>query len=267
MDLGSKVLSFSAQQGIFQLFLYTHPKNKYIFIQWGVYPIIEVSNVVVFMENSKIAISKYCSELTKLKQVGKKIGSIVMNANPFTLGHRALVEYAANTCDWVHIFVVKENASIFSYCERYLLIKEGLDDIQNITIHSGSSYIISNATFPGYFFEDKALINRGWAKTDLLLFRQYIGPALEITHRFVGTEPLDATTNYYNNEMKKCLEDDSLFSPKIKIIEIPRLCIDGQPISATKVRKLISEKQFLKIASIVPPTTFKFILDKFKSDI
>jgi [citrate (pro-3S)-lyase] ligase len=47
------------------------------------------------------------------RQPGRKIGAIVMNANPFTLGHRWLVEQAARQCDWLHLFVVKEDASCF----------------------------------------------------------------------------------------------------------------------------------------------------------
>ena len=35
-----------------------------------------------------------------------KIGCIVMNANPFTNGHRYLIQQAAAQCDWLHLFLV-----------------------------------------------------------------------------------------------------------------------------------------------------------------
>jgi [citrate (pro-3S)-lyase] ligase len=38
-----------------------------------------------------------------------------MNANPFTLGHRHLVEQAAARCDALHLFVVREDASFFPF--------------------------------------------------------------------------------------------------------------------------------------------------------
>ncbi|EFA28598.1 ABC transporter, ATP-binding protein, partial [Haemophilus influenzae HK1212] len=38
-------------------------------------------------------------------------GSIVMNANPFTLGHRYLIEQALQQCDHLHLFIVGEDAS------------------------------------------------------------------------------------------------------------------------------------------------------------
>lgn len=263
LELGTMIIKLAAQRDIFQLFLYTFPKNKPIFTSWGFYPLVEVNDTVTFMENSKTDIIHYCEQLSLSKQSGKKIGSIVMNANPFTLGHKALAEKAAKECDWVHIFVVKEDASLFTYKERFSLISEGLSGIKNITLHEGSAYIISKATFPGYFLKDKALINYGWAATDLLLFRNYIAPSLGITHRFVGTEPFDITTKNYNDEMKKWLEGSSSY-PIIKVIEIPRVIIDNVPVSASRVRQLIETKDFKKIANITPSTTLDLILKKFK---
>ncbi len=48
-----------------------------------------------------------------------------MNANPFTLGHRYLIEQAAKACDWLHLFVVKEDTSRFPYKVRLNLIEAG----------------------------------------------------------------------------------------------------------------------------------------------
>ncbi len=78
-----------------------------------------------------------------------------MNANPFTLGHQFLVEKAAKECDWLHLFVVQEEGSEFSFFDRFEMIKAGTRHIDNITIHPGSKYIISRATFPTYFIKDQ----------------------------------------------------------------------------------------------------------------
>ncbi|MCP6368345.1 adenylyltransferase/cytidyltransferase family protein, partial [Klebsiella pneumoniae] len=75
----------------------------------------------VLMENSRERLTRYCRQLAMYRQPGRKIGAIVMNANPFTLGHRWLVEHAASQCDWLHLFVVKEDASCFSYHDRFKL--------------------------------------------------------------------------------------------------------------------------------------------------
>lgn len=54
------------------------------------------------------------------------VGSIVMNCNPFTLGHRYLIEYASKYVDYLYIFVVEEDKSFFPFSDRIDLIKKGL---------------------------------------------------------------------------------------------------------------------------------------------
>lgn len=112
------------------------------------------------MENSRERLTRYCRQLAMYRQPGRKIGAIVMNANPFSLGHRWLVEQAASQCDWLHLFVVKEDASCFSYHDRFKLIEQGITGIDKVTLHPGSAYLISRATFPGYFLKEQ-----GWLMT------------------------------------------------------------------------------------------------------
>lgn len=106
------------------------------------------------------------------RQPGRKIGAIVMNANPFTLGHRWLVEQAASQCDWLHLFVVKEDASCFSYHDRFKLIEQGITGIDKVTLHPGSAYLISRATFPGYFLKEQGVVDDCHSQIDLQLFRE-----------------------------------------------------------------------------------------------
>ena len=68
-----------------------------------------------------------------------------MNANPFTFGHQYLVRLAASQCDWLHVFVVREDVSQFSYRDRYALVKAGVAGIPNLTLHHGSEYMVSRA--------------------------------------------------------------------------------------------------------------------------
>lgn len=53
------------------------------------------------------------------------IGSIVMNCNPFTLGHRYLVEEASRQSDLLYIFVVEEDKSDFPFEDRFNMVKAG----------------------------------------------------------------------------------------------------------------------------------------------
>ena len=61
-----------------------------------------------------------------------KIGCIVMNCNPFTLGHRYLIEYASKRVDYLYVFVVEEDRSIFSFEDRFHLVSEGVGGGANV---------------------------------------------------------------------------------------------------------------------------------------
>jgi [citrate (pro-3S)-lyase] ligase len=263
LRLASEVIKLVAERGQFHLFLYSPPHNIQFFRGWGFYPLVEVPQLVVLMENGPVAMKSYCDKLRQQRRPGQKIGGIVLNANPFTLGHRYLVETAARECDWLHVFVVREDASLFSYADRFELLAEGIKDIQNLSLHQGSDYIISRATFPGYFLKEKATIDHSWAAIDLLLFREYIAPALGITDRYVGAEPFDPVTNQYNRDMKTWLEQATSGAPPVTVVEVPRAAIRGTPISATEVRRLLAKRDFSRIKKMVPATTLQFLETKF----
>jgi len=259
LRLGSETVALAAQRGYFHLFVYSPPHNRELFRGWGFYPVVEVPGLVLLMENSPIAITRYCESLRLQRRPGSQTGCIVLNANPFTLGHRFLIETAASECDWLHVFIVGEDASAFSYTDRFSLVAEGVKSIGRLTLHEGSDYIISRATFPGYFLKEKETIDRSWAGIDLLLFRECIGPGLGITHRYVGTEPLDPVTNKYNAEMKYWLQDAPSRASTITVVEVPRISVNGAPISASRVRRLLSPSDFEAIKHLVPETTLHFL--------
>lgn len=108
-----------------------------------------------------------------------------MNANPFTLGHRYLVEQACKENDWLHLFMVSEDASYFPYAVRKRLIKEGTADLKNIIYHDSGPYIISSATFPSYFQKDDLAVIESHANLDLAIFVK-IAERLGIKARYVG---------------------------------------------------------------------------------
>jgi len=183
------------------------------------------------------------------------IGSIVMNCNPFTLGHRFLIEEAKKGCDFLYIFVVEEDKSFFSFEDRLMLVKDGTNDLENVKVLRGGSFIISSMTLPEYFVKESqrdVVIN---ASKDFGIFAESIAPVLNISKRFVGEEPLDPITNQYNSAML-----DVLPRSGIEAVEIPRKPkSDGTPISASLVRKLLKDKDFEAISQIVPKTTLDYL--------
>lgn len=186
------------------------------------------------------------------------IGAIVMNCNPFTLGHRYLIEQASSQCDYLVIFVVQEDKSNFPFADRIRLVREGVADISNvITIPSGR-FIISSLTFSDYFNKSELQERVVDTSMDVLLFAREIAPYLHITKRFAGEEPFDNVTRQYNESMKKILPEYG-----IKFVEIPRKCIGDEVISASYVRKLLNEKKYETIRKLVPDTTFCYLQREF----
>lgn len=246
----AEVENLALQQGHFHLFLCTRPCNEARFAHSGFWPLARSGNNAVLMENTPQGISRYCRQLAQLRQPGSMIGAIVMNANPFTLGHRHLVEQAANACDWLHLFVVREEASFFPFRERLAMVSAGVAHLSNVTVHEGSRYIISRATFPAYFLKETGKVQQAWSEIDVQIFRNYIVPALGITHRFVGSEPFCDITRQYNDTLHRVLTDT------VAVVELPRIKAAGSAISASEVRRLLQTEQFSRIREIVPDTTF-----------
>ncbi|MCW8353797.1 [citrate (pro-3S)-lyase] ligase [Citrobacter portucalensis] len=259
LRLLSEVINLAYRQGVDHLFLYTKPANVPVFEGAGFRPLVTVPGQVTMMENAPRGLASYCDGLALLRQPGNKIGSIVMNANPFTLGHLYLINQALSRCDWLHLFVVKQDASRFTYADRLRLIRAGIDGLERITVHPGSDYTISKATFPSYFLKEQGLVDECATALDLLLFRQSIATSLGINLRFAGTEPLDLVTAKYNRDMEYWLSSAEISAPVIQFEELPRIEVDGAPISASRVRKFLDEDNFTSIAKLVPASTLEFL--------
>ena len=190
-------------------------------------------------------------------------GSIVMNCNPFTLGHRYLIEYAASKVDFLYIFVVEENRSYFDFKDRYELVKKGTEDIHNVVVLPSGNFIISATTFPGYFYKSSLKEARIDCSNDLNVFAEYIAPALNIKVRFAGEEPLDPVTKQYNEGMAEILPLHG-----IKFCEIPRKKDDEGVgvISASRVRKCLEEGKLEELDNLVPQTTYNYLVERYKRE-
>ncbi|PLR52540.1 [citrate (pro-3S)-lyase] ligase [Chimaeribacter arupi] len=259
LTLMTELITLAFERGRPELFLFTKPENHTLFAAAGFFPLAEVPGYLVLMENSPDRLRRHCGQLRRQRQPGQRIGAIVMNANPFTLGHRWLVEQAAARCDWLHLLVVQEDASQFRYADRYPLIAQGTHGIRNLTLHPGSAYVISRATFPGYFLKDQGVVDICHSQIDLQLFRRYLAPALGITHRFVGTEPFCPLTAAYNRRMQTLLTAPDGLWPTVEVVELPRLEINGAPVSASRVRALLAAGDWNAVAALVPPATLAFL--------
>lgn len=236
------------------LFLFTKPENESVFADLNFHTIEKVENSAILMENRKNGLKNYLNKLSESRVEGEKIASIVMNCNPFTNGHLYLIEKTAKENDFVHIFILDENRSLFPTDVRIDLVKKGTAHLKNIKVHHSGQYIISAATFPSYFLKDSKKIIDAHGKMDLALFSEKIAPALGINRRYVGDEPLCPVTNHYNQLMKEILPRAG-----IELIVIPRKEQDSQVISASRVRELIKSDNYDEIGKIVPPSTLSYL--------
>ncbi|MBR0240311.1 MAG: triphosphoribosyl-dephospho-CoA synthase [Bacteroidales bacterium] len=183
-------------------------------------------------------------------------GIIVMNANPFTLGHRYLAEQAAGRCERLYVLVVREEASRFPFEERFAMVQAGLADIPNVVVCDGGTDVISRSVFPTYFLKDLSDAAPTQMALDLDLFCRSVAPSYGATMRFVGSEPTDALTAEYNRMMKEILP-----ARGIEVVEIPRLEADGSPVSASTVRELLDcSGTAVRVSRLVPTTTLPYLL-------
>lgn len=284
----SHLIAHANEEGHSNVKLFTKPKNRQLFESLSFRLLAEAPEAVL-METGIGGISNTVEQLEKIKEEGEVCkennqeckkeektnlnittpqhlnpspsqplttttplrGVVVMNCNPFTLGHRYLIEQAAKQVERLFVMVVREDCSLFAYAERKAMVEQGVAHLKNVTVIDGSEYAISQATFPTYFLKRLADAADTQMLLDLDLFRRHIAPALGATVRFVGTEPTDQLTRRYNQLMHEVLAD---------VREIVRLEKEGNAVSASRVRKAMEQGDMSTIRQLVPPTTLPYII-------
>lgn len=284
----SHLIAHANEEGHSNVMLFTKPKNRQLFESLSFRLLAEAPEAVL-METGIGGINNTVEQLKKIKEEGEVCkennqeckkeektnlnittpqylnpstpqplitttplrGVVVMNCNPFTLGHRYLIEQAAKQVERLFVMVVREDCSLFSYAERKAMVEQGVAHLKNVTVIDGSEYAISQATFPTYFLKRLDDAADTQMLLDLDLFRRHIAPALGATVRFVGTEPTDRLTRRYNQLMHEVLAD---------VREIVRLEKEGNAVSASRVRKAMEQGDMSTIRQLVPPTTLPYII-------
>lgn len=286
--LVSHLISHANQEGYGCIKLFTKPKNRQLFESLSFRLLADAPEAILMetgiggISNTVEALKKIKEESEKYKEYNKECkedskecrentsylttsppqhlnttmqptGCIVMNCNPFTLGHRYLVESASRMVEHLFVIVVREDRSAFSYQERMAMVTAGTADLKNVTVCDGNEYAISNTTFPTYFLKRLDDAADTQMLLDLDLFRRHIAPALGAEVRFVGTEPTDELTRRYNELMMKSLGKDH-------VVQIPRLENGGVAVSASRVRRAMDSNSLKEAAQLVPPTTLPYII-------
>lgn len=250
-------------EGYYHSMVFTKLSNKELFRGMG-YKEVAYTDKVILMEMGNKSIAKTLEKIIEKYSIdtSKKRAMLVMNCNPFTLGHQYLIEKVAYENEEVLVFVVEEDKSVFPFKIRYELVQKGTAHLNNVKVIPGTEYIISSATFPNYFLrkEDDLLIE--YTKLDASVCGEQFGKILNINRRYVGDEPYCNITNTYNNTLKEML-------PKygMEVIIVPRKESENRVISASYVRELLKNEKYEEIKKIVPPTTYEFLISEAGKEI
>lgn len=278
--LVSRLIAIAREEGRESVKVFTKPENEGIFKSLG-FALIASSPNAILMENGRGGLPEYRKYLASLARPGRN-GAIVMNANPFTKGHRYLVEQAASLVDNLYVIVVREDRSRFPYAERKAMIEVGCAGLDNVVVCEGSDYAISAATFPTYFLKKLDDATDTQIALDLDLFVNHIAKPLGVTVRFAGSEPEDALTRRYNELMAEILPGTSVAvvrqaahqpDPELvkgsalrqarrpmDFVEIPRLEQKGKPLSATSLRRALDKGGFKEAMEYIPKSTVPYLV-------
>jgi [citrate (pro-3S)-lyase] ligase len=251
----SHLVHAAGQRGRYHYFIYTKPTAAHLFSALGFSEIARTEPYAALLESGIGSIAEYCRELAAMVKVlphGPR-AALVVNCNPFTLGHEAVIAKAAKENAAVVVMVVEEDRSLFPFAARLKLVREGLSGYDNILVLPGGKYIVSAATFPGYFTRGEETVV-AQTRLDATIFAKYIAPALEVTSRYVGDEPYCDVTRAYNQAMLEILPPRGI---KVKVM--PRLEVDGTAVSASLVRELIRQDNWTEIRRLVPETTYNYL--------
>ncbi len=200
-------------------------------------------------------VDAYIKYLKKFRVEKENCSIILTHANPFTLGHYKLVEYASKHSE--HVFVsVADDDNWFSPKDRYEMAFQSCKKLPNVTVFSARDDLISSKLYlPGYFERDENPHAAGNTSGLLDFIANVLKPALNIKERFLGSEPFDAFTQKMNEESAKILPQYG-----IKSTEVPRFeNANGIPYSGKIVRNALKRKDWDTIRQMVTPETEKIL--------
>ncbi len=245
--------------GVEGLFVFTRPEHA---------PSFEMLNFELLAASGPAALLEYGggfgrwlasarAALGKPPPLPGRSGAVVVNCNPFTLGHRYLVASAAARVERLVVLLVEEDRSAFPFEVRLRLVRRGTADLPNVRVLATGPYAVSAVTFPAYFLRAGERAAELQGELDAALFARRIAPGLGLWARYVGDEPFDPTTRAYNAVLRRVLPPGG-----VELVEEHRLAAAGQPISASRVRELLARgpPDRATLAALVPPTTLEYLL-------
>ncbi|MBQ6124400.1 MAG: hypothetical protein IJM52_10695 [Spirochaetales bacterium] len=193
------------------------------------------------------------------------VSLIVFNANPFTFGHRYLVEIAAKRSKNVLVLVIQgrpesggkgnhETSGIsFDFKDRLSMTQRCLSDMANVTVLPSGPYVISRDDYPGTFLSERLGKVPAHAVLDSKVIC-HICTALGIKKVFAGDEPRDEMSEIHLNALRtECASHQIV----LKVAERKRL--GEKYISSSMVRQDMADGRTDEIRLIVPEAVLEYL--------
>jgi [citrate (pro-3S)-lyase] ligase len=258
-ELATELIRGGTAVGCGTFFVFTSPANAAAFQSLNFMPLVYHPQAVLLEYGG--GIPRYLAAHRHLVRPGRN-GAVVVNCNPFTLGHRYLIEQAAGKVDHLYVFVVREDRSAFPFAVRLRLVEEGVRDLPNVSVLDSSHYAVSAVTFPAYFLKDQEIAATVQMEIDLMLFGLHIAPFFHIDRRFIGTEPYCRTTRRYGEAMRRILPGYG-----IGTVQLERLQAGDEAVSAWRVREALRREADEELRRLVPKSTLDFLLSSAAGEI
>ena len=252
----SNLIDRLSSQGIYHSFIFTKPAKAHIFSALN-FKLIHRNADVALLENGIYDIHKAIEEMKNRYSIGDaEKAALVMNCDPFTLGHYYLIEEASKNNQEVLVFIVEEDRSLFPFRSRYEMVCKGVAHLKNVKVLPSGEYIISSVNFPSYFIKEEVVRLRAYAELDASIFGKYFCRRLNITERYVGEEAYCTVTAAYNEALKKVLP-----TYDVEVTQIPRKSFGDVAISASRVRNLLKVRDVhsQELNNLLPEITLDFL--------
>ena len=240
---------------------FTKPEYLPLFIDMG-FRVLVKTDKFVSLEGGESNIEKKVDGLVNKVVmehgfIDSDTACMVINGNPFTEGHLSLLEYALSKHRKLMLFVLEEDASYFSFKERFSLAFIGTRAYsERVSVLPSTEYIVSKETFPDYFIKEDNDKTEAFAEYDALIFKKYFMEKLGIVKRYFGSEE-SAYMQIYNAKMKEVLGD------KAEIVD--RFPKNEKVVSAKEVRRLIEEGKTDEAMQFIP-TSNKSVMNLILSN-
>jgi [citrate (pro-3S)-lyase] ligase len=235
------------EQGVSGYFIFTRPTTAPVFQHLGFKPLVATTQAALLEHGN--GLYRYLRQRSGLMHSGEN-ATVMMSADPFTVGHRALVEHAASLADTVYVLVQSEGNFLLPLQTRLELARQGTAHVSNAVVTDAGAYALGAATFPAYFLDPGEVPDQVRLELDADLFGQHLAPAFQIRTRVIGSEPGDPTIRRYNSILRQRLPRWN-----VRVEEIPRVKFDGRWVDTRWARRALVAGDTATVAALTPGAT------------